>query len=315
EHLVNIGPVEQVERVEDKVESDALADREYAGDAQIPGPQRVADVSIPRDQPDTVGHRICISVGVAADEYGEGSPRLQGNDAAQLEVPQKAVLRPRRGEVGHEAMANFLIRIAALRYVIELVLRKVDEGREVPVVNDVRPGVVGVQIESLAEPLDYLQGQAVVDGVDDAVVVVEKAAVRKLQPVRKNRFAGEQQRSPFAGAQGAVRIAPPLGVGRIARLPPALRAWDIQAISENQSVRADEEIPGADRQPSAQRPVDLQAGLMSVRKLVVVAGQPSGPGGAGGRAISPPKNSRRRAPGGGGAGRRGRRRQAAHRGE
>src|SRR5262249_21280413 len=30
EHFVNIGPVEQVERVEGQVESDALADREYA---------------------------------------------------------------------------------------------------------------------------------------------------------------------------------------------------------------------------------------------------------------------------------------------
>src|SRR5262245_56274245 len=292
EHFVNIGPVEQVERVERQIESDAFADREEAGDAQIPGPQRVADVGVPRDQPNPVGHRIGISVGVAADEDGERSPRLQGNDAAQLEVPQKAVLRPGRGEVGYEAVSDVLVRIAALRDVVELVLRKVDEGREVPVVNDVRPGVVGVQIESLAEPLDYLQGQAVVDGVDDAVVVVEKASVRKLQPVRKNRFAGEQQRGPFAGAQGAVRVDPPLGVGRIARLPRALRAWDIQAISENQSVRADEEIPGADRQPSAQCPVDLQAGLMSVRKLVVVAGQPSGPGGAGGRTISSQKYSR-----------------------
>src|SRR5262249_7358364 len=189
-------------------------------------------------------------------------------------------------------MTNILIRIAALRDVVELVLREVDEGREVPIINNVRPGVVGVQVESLPEPLDHLQRHAVVNGVDDAVVVVEKSAVWKLQSVRKNRLAGQQQRSPFAGAQATVGIYPALRDGRIPRLTSTLRTGNVQAVSENQPVRADEEIPGADRQTFTKRAVDLQAGLMGVRKLMVIASKSPGPGGASGRTIAGQKYSR-----------------------
>src|SRR5262249_57027782 len=135
------------------------------------------------------------------DKECERASSLYGDDAAQLEVFQKPLLRPGRAEVGDEAMANVLIRIGAFAYVVELILREIDEGREVPVVNDVRPRVVGVQRESLAQPFGHLQRHAVVIGVDDAVVVVEKTAVGKLQPVRENRFARQQKRSPAARAQ------------------------------------------------------------------------------------------------------------------
>src|SRR5262245_5543651 len=183
-------------------------------------------------------------------------------------------------------MAHILIRIGALRYIVELVLREVNEGREVPVVNDVRPGVVGVQVEMFSQPLDHLQGHAVVNGVDDAVIEVEKPSIWKFQPVRKNGLAGQQQRGPFAGAQATVRIDPALRDGRIPRLTSALRTGNVQAVSENQPVRADEEIPGADRQTFTKRAVDLQAGLMGVRKLMVIASQSPGPGGACARPIA-----------------------------
>src|SRR5262249_22808379 len=127
EHFINVGPVEKVERVESQIEPDSLADLEEAGEAQIPGAQRVADVGISCDQPDTIGHGIGIAVGVASDEECEGAPCLDGDDAAQLEVPQKTLLGAGRAEVCHKAVADILIRIGPFSYIVELVLREVDE--------------------------------------------------------------------------------------------------------------------------------------------------------------------------------------------
>jgi hypothetical protein len=53
-------------------------------------------------------------------------------------------------EVRDKPVANVLIGIAALRFVVELILRKVVESCEVPIVDDMGIGVVGIEAEILA---------------------------------------------------------------------------------------------------------------------------------------------------------------------
>src|SRR5262249_45924333 len=121
---------------------------------------------------------------------------LDGDDAAQLEVPQKTLLGADRAEVGHKAVSDILIRIGPFSYIVELVLREVDESREVSVVEDVRPGVVSVQVKAFAEPLDHLQCHAVVNGVDDAVVVVQKAPLGNSRPSVKTGLPASSNGAP-----------------------------------------------------------------------------------------------------------------------
>jgi len=86
----------------------------------------------------------------------------------------------RRGEVGHQAVASVLVGIGALGLVIELVDWQVDKGREIAVVNRVRIGLVGGQVEIL-DPLDSRQRSAVVDRIRHIVVIVLESATQRLQ--------------------------------------------------------------------------------------------------------------------------------------
>ena len=82
------------------------------------------------------------------------------------------------------------------------------------------------------------------------------------------RFPEYEGRSSHAVAVRAVRIEPSLGIGRILGLAGAVRAWHVEVIPANQSVRPDKEISCAQSQPFGYFPVDFQAGLYGVGKLV-----------------------------------------------
>ena len=63
---------------------------------------------------DAIGYRVGVAVGVEANELGERTAGLQGDDAAERELAQEAVLGAIGGEVGDEAMADVLVGVGAL---------------------------------------------------------------------------------------------------------------------------------------------------------------------------------------------------------
>ena len=102
-------------------------------------------------------------------------------------------------EIGHETMAQVLVRIGALHVVIELVHRQIDERGEIPVVNRVGIRVVGGQAEVLSDPLDSRYVQAVVNGIGHVIVIVHQSGADCLQ-------AGiERARKPWTQAGQCAR--------------------------------------------------------------------------------------------------------------
>ena len=141
-------------------------------------------------------------------------------------------------EVRDKSVTHVLVRIASLGNVVKLILWQVDEGCEVSVVDDMREGVVGIETEILAEPLDTLNRQTVINGIYDIEVVIEKSTIGEFLPAEVRRagevrFADEQLWSAFAVARSAVGIEPPLGYRGIAGLTCAHWTCRVEPISQD----------------------------------------------------------------------------------
>src|SRR6267378_8357885 len=93
-------------------------------------------------------------------------------------------------EVRYQAVSAVLVRVGAFRLVIKLVHGQVDERGEVPVVDRVGVGVVGRQVEVL-DSLHNRQCSTMVDGIGDAVVVVQQAGAHILQAAERTRTGEE----------------------------------------------------------------------------------------------------------------------------
>src|ERR1051325_7507531 len=160
------------------------------------------------------------------------------------------MIRCVRREIRYKTMAHILIGKRALCFVIELVLRKIDEGSEVPIVNTLGIGVVGIQIEILAQPLDGLQGQAMVIGGDHAVVEIKKTGAQNRSAKSSRefragemRFAEEQIGSALTGRVAPIGIEPSLRIGRITWLCHSDGTGNVQGISSNQAMRPQDRVP------------------------------------------------------------------------
>ena len=113
--LVDVGAIEEVEGIKGQIQVLMLAKEKLARDGQIDGLEIVALVGIARREADAVGHRVGVIVDVVADKDGEGPRRLQGDNAAELEIAKEGVFRSIGGEVGNETMAHVLIGKGAFR--------------------------------------------------------------------------------------------------------------------------------------------------------------------------------------------------------
>src|SRR5262249_12427754 len=83
---------------------------------------------------------------------------------------------------------------------------------------------------------------------------------------------------PGAITDSAVGIQPALSNRGIPRLAGALRAGSVQSVTQHQPVSSDKKIANADVQSFPELALDLQAGLVGIRQLIVVPVHPACPG-------------------------------------
>ena len=116
---------------------------------------------------------------------GKWTSRLDGNNAAEREIPIPAAGRSSQRKVGDKAMAQILVRAAALHVVIKLVNRQIHESGEVSIVDGVRISVVGIQRQILSHPLQARDREPMVGGVGYVIVVVNKTGADGLESAAK----------------------------------------------------------------------------------------------------------------------------------
>ncbi len=166
-------------------------------DTEIPIVFWIADVCIPRDHSlavldrgatvvdrcsaDTIGGPTGdIVQRVRSVENREWSAGLQSNDAAQLKISPRPIIRSKGSEVHYQPVASVLIGVRSLRGIVELVGGEVDKRSEVAIVNRMRIGIVRGQIEILSS-FKHRERTAVVNGIGDIIVIVVQSIAQRLQ--------------------------------------------------------------------------------------------------------------------------------------
>ena len=146
--FIDVGTIEDVERVEDELEPIALAGQVHdAREAQVPRAEVIALIHIARRFAYAIGDGIAVVIGVKADKLGERTRRLHGDNAAELEIAPRAAGGCVQDEIGDEAIANVLVRQGSFEISLLERLRSADERDEGAVIQRLREGVIGVERE------------------------------------------------------------------------------------------------------------------------------------------------------------------------
>ena len=280
--LVHVGAVEQVESVHNQVEPQVLSNLEIARDTKIPRVQMVAVIGVAAEVGDAVGHGVGITIGVESDEHGERTAGLSGDDAAESEMTEEAVVRGGHGKVCDEPLTDILVGVGALERPFVQILGRADERGESTVVNRMRESVVGVQAEDLAPAFDCLQGKAVVIGIAAVVSVIEQAGVviGRTSSHRISRRSGIAEEifprgvvCRRSGRGSAIEKISRSRLGHGGAGGSAEERANVKVFGADEVVSRDPHVAGADRKTVSDLPVDLEIGLLGVRNLAAWVNQ------------------------------------------
>src|ERR1700757_1810565 len=98
-------------------------------------------------------------------------------------------------------MAAILVRVRAFCIVVELIDGKIDESREVAIVNRVRVGVIRHKVEIL-DALDRGYSSTMVIGVRYVIVVVLESSAERLQARSEHSAKKRAQAGQCTRTQG-----------------------------------------------------------------------------------------------------------------
>src|SRR5213593_323499 len=157
-------------------------------------------------------------------------------------------------------MARVLVRRGPFQPSAKNVLRNADERRKRPIVQRVRKRVTGIDVHIFAGRLVHLQRAAVVHGVPGKVVAADQTG-------------GVARNATVVILAG--RITRRWRPSRRAGVRPARNSLDRAKVTQcraQQVMRGHKQVAGAYRQPAADLPIDLEAGLFRIGNRTVPIG-------------------------------------------